>query len=94
LKLKTQKEILKIIGDPKKVAQEMNAFKESAKILSNKDESLIKKYPNKWIAIVDGKVIESATTEEKLLAQLEKKGQKSINLIVRFISKTPRKLIL
>lgn len=88
------KGILKLLGDPRGVDRDLQVFRRSARVLSSKHPRLIDRYPKQWVAIHQGRVRAQGKTLRSLLAQVDKKALPREHLIVRFIDKTQRTVIL
>jgi hypothetical protein len=87
-------ELLGILGDPKAVARDLREFKRTAKVLSSNTPRLIDQYPKQWVAIYKAKVQAHAGTLQSLLVQVEDKGLPRGKMIVRYIDRTQRTMIL
>jgi hypothetical protein len=57
-------------------------------------EELSKEYPDRWIAILDGEVVESASNVEAVLERLEQRGIDPRSPVIEFVEVTPRRLAL
>jgi hypothetical protein len=88
------KGVLKLLGDPRSVDRDLQVFRRSARVLSSRDPRLIDRYAKQWVAVYQGKVCAQGKTLRSLLAQVDKKGLPRERLIVRFIDKTQRTMIL
>ena len=88
------KRVLELLGDPSGVDRDLQAFRRSARVLSSRHPRLIDRYPKQWVAVHQGKVRAQGKTLRSLLAQVDKKGLPRERLIVRFIDKTQRTMIL
>lgn len=86
--------VRKLLGNPKVVDRDLQRFRRSARILSSDRPRLIERYPKQWIAVHNGKVQAQGKTLRSVLTQLDKKGVPRRRVIVRFIDKTPRTMIL
>lgn len=87
----TVKEALK---DPKRVSRELQRFQKDAQILSSEHHQLIERYPNRWIAVYDGKVRAHARTLNALISKIERQGFPRDHVIIRYIDRSERTLIL
>ncbi|MEX2226222.1 MAG: hypothetical protein WEB52_07230 [Dehalococcoidia bacterium] len=87
-------DVVDIIGDPGVLEKELEAFRESARVLSSKQRHLIARYPKRWVAIYEGDVAADAATLHELMAEIEDRGLPRGHMIVRYIDKNPRKMIL
>lgn len=88
------KELLKIIGSPAEVDRELREFERSASVLSSRRARLIKHYPRRWVAVYQGKVMADAPTFVSILEQIDKEKLPREQVIVRFIDKSERAMIL
>ena len=61
-------DVEKIIGDPGKIAEQMEAFRESAALLSAENPRMVEEYPDEWIGIHSGKVRAHGPTFEFLMS--------------------------
>ena len=80
--------------DPGNTARSLRAFQRSARVLSNDHPRLINEYPDQWVAVTDSTVIAHGDTLEQVLAQIDAKDIPRADVIVRFIERTQRTLIL
>lgn len=81
-------------GDPRQIAQELERFRKSAQALSSRYPRLVDAYPKQWVAVHNGKVKAHAKTLDALLTQVDKKKLPRDQIIVRYIDKTQRTMIL
>ena len=79
---------------PKTMARSLRAFQRSARVLSDNHPRLIDEYPNQWVAISDSNVIAHCKTLKQVLKQVDAEGIPRADVIVRFIDRTQRTLIL
>jgi hypothetical protein len=93
-KLKEKDSILEIIGNPNDVDRELRDFRKSAMVLSSKQHHLIQEYPEEWVAIYEGKVKAHGKSHELVLKKVDGQGIPRRQILVRFISKKPRAMIL
>ena len=89
-----EREILELIGDPNEIDASLSAYRESAKRLSSDSPRMIETYPKQWIALYDGAVKAQGNTFETLMFQIDKKGLPRRELVVRFIDRNQRTMIL
>lgn len=86
--------LLALVGDLKVVDVELRRFRKAAQALSSRHPRLIDQYPKQWIAVYRGRVRASGRTFRSVLAQVDKKGIPREHVIVRFIDKSKRTMIL
>jgi hypothetical protein len=87
-------DIAKIIGDPRQVDRELAQFRRTSKLLSADRPRLVDLYAQRWVALYDGTVRAVADTVEEVLAEVEKEGIPKEHVIVRFVDKELRTMIL
>ena len=76
------------------MARSLRAFQRSARVLSDNHPRLIDEYPNQWVAVANGTVMAHGNTLKQVLAQIDAEGISRDDVIVRFIERTQRTLIL
>lgn len=79
---------------PRTIARSLRAFQKSARVLSDNYPRLIDECPNQWVAVADGAVIAHCNTLKQVLKKVDAKGISRADVIVRFIDRTQRTLIL
>ena len=87
-------DVLRLIGDPETVDKELAAFRTSARKLSSAHPRMIDKYEKQWVALYQGKVAAAGSTIDAVIAAVRKKGLPRDRVIVRFIEKNHRTMIL
>jgi len=90
----SEQTIEQLIGDPKKLDAELEEFRKSAKLLSSKRAHLIVKYPKRWVAIYGGRVRADARSLNQILSKIDELGMPREHVIVRYIDKNLRRMIL
>ena len=87
--------ILSCLGrDPEDIARRLREFSKSAGMLSNDRPRLINEHPLQWIGVYRGEVSAKADDLPSLMEDLERRGIPLGDMIVRFIEKNQRTLIL
>ena len=86
--------LAKMNEHPSDIAQSLNAFQRSAHVLSDTHPRLIDEYPNQWVAVTGNAVMAHGDTLEDVLSQIDAEGVSRSDVIVRFIERTQRTLIL
>ena len=90
----TKEEITNLLGDPADVDRDIQKFRKSARVLSSKHSRMITRYPKQWIAVYQGKVRAQGRTLRSVLAQIDEKEIPRGDVIVRYIDKNERAMIL
>ena len=85
---------LQHIGDPQRVWEDLQAFAESVQVLSHADTKLLNDYPQQWVAVYDGKVASHGDSLEVVIGELETSGVPRDSVIIRYMEREPRTLIL
>ncbi|HEX9728434.1 MAG TPA: hypothetical protein VGA37_08025 [Gemmatimonadales bacterium] len=86
--------VLALVGDPHVVDQDLQEFSKSANFLSSERSEIIKKYPKQWIALLAGEVRAQADSLPELIREVELLGLPKSKLIIRYIDRPRRALIL
>jgi len=84
----------RFFGDAAKVANELRSFQNSATALSSDHPRLINQYPKQWVAVYEGKVIASSKSFPEVMAELDRQEIPRKSVIVRFIDRNQRTMIL
>ena len=91
---KTKARVMGQLGSPKEVDRELQSFQMTARILSSSHPRLINRYPKQWVAVHKGKVRASGRTFGSVMTQVDKKGLPRAHVIVRYIDRNRRTMIL
>ena len=83
-----------LVDDLHRFFDEMEAFRETADLLSSSQERMIDQYPGQWVAVHSGQVKAHGDSIESVLNEVDSKGLSREQAIVRFIDKEPRVMIL
>lgn len=86
-------EILEEVGDVKAIARDLREFRKTAKILSSSTPRLIDIYPDRWIAVYDGKVQFSGKTLKSVLNGAKKLNLPKERYLIRYIAKKRKTMI-
>lgn len=79
---------------PENAARSLREFQQSARVLSNNQPRLIDEYPDQWVAVSDSTVIAHGENINNVLRQVDRKGFHRSDVLVRFIERKQRTLIL
>lgn len=79
---------------PSKMAKSLRTFQQSARVFSDNYPRLIDKYPDQWVAVADSAVVASGDSLKQVLTQIDDQDIPRTDVIVRFIERTQRTLIL
>ena len=89
-----QDDIAKLIGDARKVDDDLYAFRKTAMRLSSRHPRMVARYPNQWIALHSGRVRAHGDSLDAVLWEIDEKGLSRDQTTVRFIDKEPQMLIV
>ena len=79
---------------PDNTARSLRKFQRSARVLSSNQPRLINEYPDQWVAVSDSTVVAHGKSLDNVLRKVDRKGVRRSDVIVRFIERTQRTLIL
>ena len=79
---------------PENVARSLRNFQRSAQAFSSNHPRLIDEHPDQWVAVSDSDVVAHGDNLDTVLRQVDRKGLRRSDVIVRFIERTRRTLIL
>ena len=80
--------------EPEAIAESLRSFERAARIFSSDHPRLIDEYPEQWVAVADGRVLAHGDSLEQVLAQVDATGVARSDVIVRYIERNLRTLIL
>ena len=83
-----------IIGDPKQIDEELSQFRETTEMLSSQSPRMIEEYPHQWVALYGDKVKAHGSTLRVVLKAIDEQELPRGQVIVRFIEKNHRTMIL
>ncbi len=86
--------ILNQLDNPADIDRELQRFRKSARVLSSHHPRLIDRYQKKWVAIYDGRTRAQGRTLQSTLREVDRKGLPREHIIVRYIDRNQRTLIL
>lgn len=86
--------IEQIIGDPKRLDAELQEFRKNAKLLSSKRVHLIRKYAKRWVAVYDRQIKADGSSLNQLLAKVDEMQIPRNSVVIRYIDKNTRRMIL
>ncbi len=74
--------------------KELRRFRRTAQVLSRRHPRMIDAYPKQWVGVYHGKVAATGKTLTALLTALDKQAVPCQKVLIRFITKDERTLIL
>ena len=87
-------DVHELVGDARKVDEDLQAFRKTAMRLSSRHPRMVERYPNQWIALHSGQVRAYGDSLDVVLREIDDMGLSRDQTIVRFIDKEPRTMIL
>ena len=91
---KTKADVLEQLGNPREVDRQLQDFRRAARVFSSSHPRLIDEYPNQWVAVYRDKVKAHGSTLNSVVRQVDKLGLPKESVVVRFIDRSQRTLIL
>lgn len=88
------KAILEKLGDPKDIDRKLQSYRRSAQVLSSKHPRMLDRYPKQWIAVYKGRVKAQGRTFQSVMTQVDNLKLPREQVIVRFIDRNQRTMIL
>ncbi|MBI2578142.1 MAG: hypothetical protein HYW26_00365 [Candidatus Aenigmarchaeota archaeon] len=67
------------------ILESLKAFEKDFLWLTENKEAVRKEYKNEYVAVKDGKVIETDKKLDKLIKKLKKRGENPAELVIKFI---------
>ena len=86
--------ILGQLGNPADLDRELQSFRRSARALSSHHPRFIDRYQKKWVAVYEGKPKAEGRTLNAVWRQIDKKQLPREHIIVRYIDRNQRTMIL
>jgi Family of unknown function (DUF5678) len=81
-------------ASPKEIARDLRAFSRTGQFLSSNERRLLKKYPEQWVAIYNGKVRASAKSLDGVISKLEQLKLPPNESIIWYMDTSGRRVIL
>ena len=91
---KTEDILKQFGGSAADVDRELQRFRKATRVLSSKHPRLIDRYPKQWIGVYQGRVRVHGRTFTSVMRQIAEKRLPREDVIVRFIDKNQRAMIL
>ena len=82
------------LGGAAAVWAELMDFTHSAQFLSETSSRLMDEYPKQWVAVFNGRVASAADSFQEVLQQVDACDLPRDRVIVRYIDREPRTMIL
>lgn len=89
-----EKKLREILGDPKVVSEQLESFRASTDLLSTEHPRMIDQYPKQWVAIYNRSVVAHADSMGELFSALDAGGIPRQNVVIRFIDRDKKTMIL
>lgn len=94
MKVLNRDQVLDLLGDPNAVVQELHDFRKTAEVFSSRRANLIAKYAKRWIAVHEGEVVAHGRSLDDVLTKVDRSGIERKRVLIRYVDRTLRKLIL
>ena len=73
---------------------DLRGFKARHRILDERREELVRKYPDQWVAFASNGTLVAADTVDDLIEKLDRKRLRGGDVAIRFMATTRRRMIL
>jgi hypothetical protein len=90
----SKEDVLRLIGAPEIVDEELRQCSRSAQVFSSDQPRLIDLYPKEWVAVHNGKVVAHAPDFGRVLRDLEEQKIPTTQAVIRYIDRDDHALIL
>lgn len=90
----TEKRLISDVGSSEEIYQGLVRFRKDVNLLARQRHELTKRYPNKWVAFYEGKVVSIEKTLAGLLRIVDKEGLPHDKVVTQFLSTQKRTMIL
>jgi hypothetical protein len=87
-------DIIKLIGDPARLDAELPEFSRDTRVLSSKRAKLVETYAQRWVAIYQGEVKADDDDLNHLLEKADKLGLPRDKVVMRYIDRNVKRMIL
>ena len=88
------RKVLSQLGRPAAVIDDLHRYREAVTRLASRRARLVRKHPERWVAVRGGDVVAVARTLEDLLRQVDEKGIARRDVIVQFLSRERHIMVL
>lgn len=89
-----EKAIKDHLGKPADIDRQLQVYHRAARVLSSNHPRLINHYPKQWVAVYKGRVRAHGNTYNAVVNQIVEKGLPREHVLMRFIDKNQRTMIL
>ena len=83
--IRSEQEILDLIGDPREIVEQLRAFEADQRALWDMHAELMRQYPREWVAVLGGRLVGHAPDLDALLAEADRSGLKRGSLAVEYL---------
>lgn len=77
-----------------RVGRSIDAYRADVQYLADNKADLTEKYPNEWVAVLEGRVIAHSRQNRELLKQLRNSGLLQKSPVIYYLTTKPSTLIL
>jgi len=81
-------------GGEERIELEIREYEEDVKYLQSIRQELLRHYLDQWVAIKDKSIVGNAHSINDLRKQLDKKGIKQNDIVINFIAKEKKAMLL
>ena len=88
------KNLIKELGGAKQVHGEIVEYSKRVVRFEEMRNALMKKHPDKWVAMADEEIVTVAESLQDALDELDRRGIRRADAVVEFLNTRPRNMIL
>lgn len=89
-----EKNFADFLGDPRKIAEDLRNYRREMIFVDKNHVQLLISYPERWIAVIDKRVVADSENVNELVESVEAQGLERASVCVKFMTKNPPTLIL
>jgi hypothetical protein len=83
-----------LIGDPSEIVESLRRFEKSTMYVESNYKRLLRRYPDTWIAVLDGEVRATARSVPALLRTIDAQGIPRAETYIDYLDTNPPILIV
>lgn len=86
--------IAEFLGEPKKIDEDLRRYRKDIDFVSVNHDQLLNRYPERWIAVIDQKVVADCENVNGLMETVLAQDLERAGIDISFMTENPPTLIL
>lgn len=86
--------IAEFLGEPKKIDEDLRRYRKDIDFVSVNHDQLLNRYPERWIAVIDQKVVADCENVNGLMETVAAQDLERAGIYISFTTENPPTLIL